>query len=153
MKERTLVIVKPDGVLRGLIGTVIARLEQKGLKIVAGRFNKLDRATAEQHYGEHQDKPFFGSLVNFITSAPVMLLVVEGNQAISVVRKLVGSTNGTEAAPGTIRGDFGCSRAFNLIHASDSPESAEREVNLFFQADEQVDYEIPTQNYLFENDE
>lgn len=153
MKEKTLIIVKPDGVLRGLTGEVISRVERKGLKILAAKFTKLDKATAENHYAEHSEKPFFGDLVDFITSAPVMLMVVEGNAAIASVRNLVGSTNGTTAAPGTIRGDFGSSRSFNIIHASDSPESSEREVNNFFKADELVSYELPAQNYLFEDNE
>ena len=153
MREKTLVIVKPDGVLRGLIGAVIERLERKGLKIVAGRFCSIERKLAERHYAEHEKKPFFGSLVDFITSAPVMLLVVEGNKAVSVVRNLVGATNGTESAPGTIRGDFGCSRAFNLIHASDSTVSAKREIDLFFQGGDVQSYELPAQAYLFEENE
>lgn len=153
VKEKTLIIVKPDGVLRGLTGEVISRLEQKGLKIVAGKFIQLDRSVAENHYAEHKERPFFGSLVDFIVSAPVMLLVVEGNAAIASVRNLVGKTNGVESAPGTIRGDFGSSRAFNIIHASDSPEASEREISNFFQASEVFSYELPQQDYLFEEDE
>jgi nucleoside-diphosphate kinase len=153
MKQKTLIIVKPDGVLRGLTGEVITRIERKGLKLLAAKFTKLSKDVAEKHYAEHSDKPFFADLVKFIVSAPVMLMVVEGNAAIASVRNLVGSTNGTESAPGTIRGDFGSSRSFNIIHASDSPESAEREVSNFFSAAEIVDYELPAQNYLFEENE
>lgn len=153
MKEKTLIIVKPDGVARGLTGEIISRLERKGLKLVAGKFCQVSREKAENHYAEHNGKPFFNSLLDFITSSPVMIIVVEGNTAIASVRNLVGKTNGVESAPGTIRGDFGSSKSFNLIHASDSPESAEREIANFFDPSEIVSYELPTQSWLFGEDE
>ncbi len=153
MKQKTLIIVKPDGVLRGLTGEVISRFERKGLKLCAAKFQSLSKEVAEKHYAEHSEKPFFSDLVSFIVSAPVMLMVVEGNYAIPSVRNLVGATNGAEAAPGTIRGDFGSSRSFNIIHASDSPEAAEREIANFFNPDEIVSYDLPPQSYLFEENE
>lgn len=130
--ERTLVIVKPDAVQRGLIGEVISRLERRGLKIVAVRFQQIERDLAERHYGEHQGKGFYAGLVDYITSGPVVILVLEGPNAIAVTRATVGATRPAEAGPGTIRGDLGLTVGRNLIHASDKPESAEREVNLFF---------------------
>ena len=153
MTEKTFIIVKPDGVARGLTGTIIARLEAKGFKIAAAKFTSVSKEKASVHYAEHEGKPFFNGLLDFITSSPVMLLVVEGNQAIASVRNLVGKTNGCEAAPGTIRGDFGSSRSMNLVHASDSPESAKREIANFFTEDEIVSYELPTQSWLFEDGE
>ncbi len=131
--ERTLVLVKPDGVRRGLAGEVISRLEKKGLTLVAMELRTLDRATAEEHYGEHKERPFFGELVDFITGGPLVALVVEGTRAISAFRQLAGGTDPVEkATPGTIRGDFGLEVQFNLVHGSDSPESAEREIKLWF---------------------
>ena len=153
VKEQTLIIVKPDGVARGLTGEIISRLERKGLKLVAGKFCSVSREKAEHHYAEHSSRPFFNSLLDFITSSPVMILVVEGNTAIASVRNLVGKTNGVESAPGTIRGDFGSSRSLNLIHASDSAESAKKEIGNFFSPDEIVSYELPTQSWIFEADE
>src|ERR1051325_1823688 len=130
--ERTLVLVKPDGVQRGLVGEVIARIERKGLTLVAGRFFTIDEDLAGRHYAEHTEKPFFKDLVDFITSGPVMALAVEGPDAVKIVRTLMGPTNPVEAPPGTIRGDFATEITFNLIHGSDSPESAKRELGLFF---------------------
>ena len=130
--EKTLVILKPDCVERGLIGRLIARFEEKGLKIAALVLQRLPEELVERHYAEHRAKPFFGDLCSFMTSGPVVLMVVDGPRAISVTRKLVGSTKGYEAEPGTIRGDFGLSNQSNLVHASDSPESADRELALFF---------------------
>ncbi|MDR1519629.1 MAG: nucleoside-diphosphate kinase [Planctomycetota bacterium] len=130
--ERTLVILKPDAVARRRIGRIVARLEDKGLRIAAMRLTDIDVATAEKHYAEHKAKPFFGQLTAFITSGPVVLMALEGVDAVAVVRKLVGATLGRAAEPGSIRGDFGMSQAFNLIHASDSPASAERELSLYF---------------------
>ena len=132
MSERTLVLVKPDGVRRGLVGEVLARLERKGYVLVAAELRTLDRATAETHYAEHADKPFFGSLVEFITSGPLLAAVVEGPDAIEAWRTMMGVTNPIKAAPGTIRGDFATVMTENLVHGSDSPESAAREVALFF---------------------
>jgi len=130
--EKTLVLVKPDAVGRGLAGEILARFEQRGLTIRAARFVHVDRALAETHYAEHAEKPFFGELVTFITSAPTLALVLEGESAISVVRTTMGATNPTDAAPGTIRGDLALAMPDNLVHGSDSPESAAREVALWF---------------------
>ena len=134
--ERTLVFVKPDGVQRGLVGEIVSRLERKGLKIVALKMLQMDRAMAERHYGVHRDKPFFSSLVDFITSGPIVAAVVEGRQAVEVVRRLMGDTDPLKAAPGTIRGDFGMEVQENLIHGSDSVENAQKEISHFFSAKE-----------------
>jgi nucleoside-diphosphate kinase len=130
--ERTLVLVKPDGVARGLVGQVIARLEAKGLRLVAAELRTLTREVAEEHYGEHRERPFFGSLVEFITGGPLLALVVEGPRAIEAFRALAGATDPVKAAPGTIRGDFALEVQNNIVHGSDSPESAAREIALFF---------------------
>jgi nucleoside-diphosphate kinase len=130
--ESTLLIVKPDGVRRGLVGEVLRRIEAKGLSIEQLRMETIDRSTAEEHYGEHTDKPFFGELVGFITSGPVVLAKVTGESAISVWRTLMGPTNPIDAPPGTIRGDFATVITENVVHGSDSPESAARELKLFF---------------------
>jgi nucleoside-diphosphate kinase len=130
--ERTLVLVKPDGVSRGLVGEVISRLEAKGLTLVAMDLRTLDRETAETHYAEHQAKPFFGSLVEFITSGPLVALVAEGPRAIEAFRALAGATDPVKADPGTIRGDFALEVQNNIVHGSDSPASAAREIKLFF---------------------
>ncbi len=134
--ERTLVLIKPDALRRGLAGEILRRLEARGLGLRAAKLVQVDRALAQQHYAEHADKPFFGELVEFITSAPTMALVVEGESAVSVVRTTMGATNPAQAAPGTIRGDLALSMPDNLVHGSDSPESAEREIALWFSADE-----------------
>jgi nucleoside-diphosphate kinase len=131
--DRTLVICKPDAVERGLVGEIVARLERKGLKLAAAELRTIDRATAETHYDEHNGKPFFADLVDFITRGPAMLMAVEGPQDTwKVVRTMMGVTNPAEAAPGTIRGDFGLLLTENLVHGSDGPDSAQREVALFF---------------------
>ena len=130
--ERSLVLVKPDGVARGLVGQVVARLEAKGLRLVAAELRTLTVEVAEEHYGEHRERPFFGSLVEFITSAPLLALVVEGPRAIEAFRALAGATDPVKAAPGTIRGDFALEVQANIVHGSDSPESAAREIALFF---------------------
>jgi nucleoside-diphosphate kinase len=130
--ERTLVLVKPDGVRRGLAGEVIGRLEQKGLTLVAMELRTLDRASAEEHYGEHKERPFFGELVDFITGGPLVALVVEGPNAVAGTRRLMGVTNPVEATPGSIRGDYALEIGQNLVHGSDSPESAAREIKIFF---------------------
>lgn len=132
--ERTLVLIKPDGVRRKLVGEIVARFERKGLDIVAGEIRVLDAGTAERHYAEHADKPFFGELVEFITGGPLAAFVLEGPDAVKVVRTLMGVTNPVESAPGTIRGDYGILLTENLVHGSDSPESAAREIALFFPA-------------------
>lgn len=132
MPQRTLILVKPDGVRRNLIGEVISRIERKGLKIVALELRTIDRETAEAHYAEHAERSFFGELVDFITGGPLVAIVAEGESAIPAFRALAGKTNPVEAAPGTIRGDFALEVAQNIVHGSDSPESAEREIKIFF---------------------
>ncbi len=148
--ERTFVMIKPDAVQRGLIGEIISRLERKGLKIVAMKMLSVSKELAEKHYAEHREKPFFESLVSYITSAPVVAIVVEGKNAVKVVRTLVGATNPQEAQPGTIRGDFGMDIGRNVIHASDSLESAEREISLFFKPEEIVEYRRIDEGWLYE---
>jgi nucleoside-diphosphate kinase len=130
--ERSLVLVKPDGVARGLVGQVIARLEAKGLRLVAAELRTLTVEVAEEHYAEHRERPFFGSLVEFITGGPLLALVIEGPRAIEAFRALAGATDPVKAAPGTIRGDFALEVQNNIVHGSDSPESAAREIALFF---------------------
>jgi nucleoside-diphosphate kinase len=130
--ERTLVLCKPDAVARGLVGEVIGRLERKGFRLVAVELRTLDEATANQHYGEHEGKPFFGDLVSFITSGPLVALCAEGPDAVAAVRTLMGPTNPITAPPGSIRGDYGLEIEKNLVHGSDSNESAARELALFF---------------------
>ncbi|HEX3816077.1 MAG TPA: nucleoside-diphosphate kinase [Mycobacteriales bacterium] len=132
MSERTLVLVKPDGVRRGLVGEVIARCERKGLSVAALELRTLDRETAQTHYAEHAEKPFFASLVDFITSGPLVAAVLEGPRAIEAFRQLAGSTDPVKAATGSLRGDFGLEVQMNIVHGSDSPESAKREIGLFF---------------------
>jgi nucleoside-diphosphate kinase len=134
MSERTLVLVKPDGVARGLVGEVVGRIERKGYRLVAAELRTLDRATAEAHYGEHAGKPFFPGLVDFITSGPLLAAVIEGPDAIRAWRSMMGATNPIDAAPGTIRGDLAVEMGENIAHGSDSPESAAREIGLFFPA-------------------
>jgi nucleoside-diphosphate kinase len=130
--ERTLVLVKPDGVSRGLVGDVLGRIERKGLRLVALELRSLDRQTADRHYAEHREKPFFGSLVEFITSGPLVAAVVEGPRAIEAFRQLAGATDPVQAAPGSIRGDHALEVQDNVVHGSDSAESAAREITLFF---------------------
>jgi nucleoside-diphosphate kinase len=133
VSERTLVLVKPDGVSRGLVGEVIARIERKGLKLAALELRTAERAVAEEHYAEHAGKGFYNDLVEFITGGPLVAIVVEGTRAISAFRQLAGGTDPVEkATPGTIRGDFGLEVQFNLVHGSDSPESADREIKIWF---------------------
>ncbi|HYF51803.1 MAG TPA: nucleoside-diphosphate kinase [Planctomycetota bacterium] len=138
LHERTLVIIKPDGVARGLVGEIVTRFEKKGLSLAGLKLINVDKATAEKHYAEHASKPFFPSLLGFITSGPVVVMCLEGNSAISVVRGLIGPTSGVKAPGGTIRGDLALSGQNNLIHASDSPEAASRELELWFKAGELV---------------
>jgi nucleoside-diphosphate kinase len=130
--SRTLILVKPDAFERRLAGEVIARFERKGLTIVAMRHMTVDRELAERHYDEHRDKPFFGDLVEFITGGPLLAFVLDGHEAVTAARQVIGATNPLEAAPGSIRGDFGLEVQTNLVHGSDSDESAQREVGLFF---------------------
>ena len=130
--ERTLVLVKPDGVQRQLVGRILARYEARGLKLVGLKLVRVDRDLAERHYAEHSEKPFFGELVSFITSGPTLALALEGEGAIATARSTIGATNPAEATPGSIRGDFALAMPNNLVHSSDSPESAERELALWF---------------------
>lgn len=133
MSERTLVLVKPDGVKRGLVGEVISRIERKGLTLAALELRQVERSVAEEHYAEHKERPFFGDLLEFITSGPVVALAVEGERAIAGFRQLAGGTDPVEkATPGTLRGDFALEVQYNLVHGSDSAESAERELKLWF---------------------
>jgi nucleoside-diphosphate kinase len=138
--QQTLIIVKPDGVQRSLVGTIIDRFERRGLKIVAMRLMQIDRALAERHYGVHRGRPFFEGLVSYICSSPVVVAVLEGRNAIAVARTTMGATNAAEAAPGTIRGDLALEIGRNLVHGSDSEESARHEIALFFQPGEIVSY-------------
>lgn len=149
--QETLVIIKPDGVQRGLVGEIIGRLERRGLKLSGMELRTIDRATAETHYGEHKGKGFYEGLVGYITSGPVVLMVVSGPDAIAVVRSTVGATRPAEAAPGTIRGDYGLTVGRNLIHASDAPESATREVGLFFPKGHAGDWARDTDRWIVEN--
>ncbi len=146
--ERTLIIVKPGAVMRGLIGEVLARLEKKGLKIVGLKMIWMSREKAEELYSVHKGKHFYNELVNYITSTPVVAAVVEGDDAIQVVRRVIGPTNPKDAPPGTIRGDYGLSITQNIIHASDSKESAEREIKIFFNEDEIFSYKRADEDWL-----
>ena len=139
--QRTLVLLKPDAVQRRLMGQLISRFESKGMNIVAMKMLRVSPDLAKQHYAEHVEKPFYPGLESFITSAPIVALAIEGLEAIEVVRAMLGATNGLKAAAGTIRGDFSSSRQMNLVHASDSPESARRELDLYFDASEVCEYE------------
>lgn len=149
--ERTLIIVKPDGVQRGLIGEVLTRFERRGLKFVGLKMMQVSRELAERHYGEHRGKPFFEGLVSFITSSPVLVAVLEGPNAIEITRATVGKTKPVEATPGTIRADFGLTVGRNLVHASDGPEAAGREIELFFQSAELVSYDRAVDRWLIES--
>lgn len=138
--ERTFLMVKPDGVQRNLIGEIVSRFEKKGFQLVGAKLMNISQELAEQHYGEHKERPFFGELVDFITSGPVFAMVWEGENVIATARQMMGATNPKDAAPGTIRGDFGVTVGKNVIHGSDSPESAAREIGLFFKKEELVSY-------------
>jgi len=139
--ERTLVLLKPDAVQRGLVGPILGRLEAKGLRIVGLKLRRFPRPLIEKHYDVHKSRPFFHSLVDFMTSGPVVALALEGKSAIAVTRRLLGKTDASEAEPGTIRGDFALSRSNNLVHGSDGPESAEKELTLFFEPGELCEWE------------
>ncbi len=151
--ERTLLLVKPDGVQRGLAGRILSRFEDKGLKLVELKIMRITPELAAQHYAPHVGKAFYEGLVQYMTSAPVVAAVIEGPRAIDVTRSLLGATFGWKAEPGTIRGDFSASTAFNLVHGSDSPESAEREIGLFFEPDEVVEYDRTLDSWLISNDD
>ncbi|MFP3080292.1 MAG: nucleoside-diphosphate kinase [Acidilobus sp.] len=140
MIERTLVLVKPDGVRRGLIGEVISRFERKGFRIVALKMTRMSREKAMDFYSVHKDKPFFKDLVEFMTSGPIVAMILEGDSAVSVVREIIGTTDGRKASPGTIRGDFALSIQENVVHASDSPESFERESKVIFSDEDYITY-------------
>ncbi len=146
--ERTLVLVKPDGVQRGLIGTVIKRFEDKGLQIAGLKLMHVTEDLAREHYKEHVGKPFFDGLLNFITSSPVAAIAVDGEGAIAIIRNMMGETNPAKAAPGTIRGDFGVDFGLNIVHGSDGLESAERELALFFDRNELIDYDRAIQAWI-----
>ena len=148
--ERTLVIIKPDGIQRGLIGPIITRLERRGLKITAMKMIRMDYDLARKHYAVHEGKPFYGRLLEYITSAPVVVMVVEGKEAIEVVRRTMGATNPMEATPGTIRADYSLEVGFNLVHGSDGAETAAFEIPLFFNENEILSYSRDTDRWIFE---
>src|SRR4051794_28262046 len=148
--ERTLIILKPDAVQRGLCGPILARFEAKGLQIVGLKFMKIPQQTAETHYAPHKGKSFYDGLVRFMTSSPVVVVALQGKDAITIARKMMGATFGSKAEPGTIRGDFGVSNSFNLIHGSDSPEAAQKELGLFFKPDELVDWQPTIQSWVYD---
>ncbi|MDC3413052.1 nucleoside-diphosphate kinase [Terrihalobacillus insolitus] len=147
--EQTFLMVKPDGVQRNLIGEIVTRFERKGFKLAGAKLMNISKETAEQHYQEHNDKPFFGELVSFITSAPVFAMVWEGENVIATARQMMGKTNPQEALPGTIRGDYGLTVGKNIIHGSDAPESAKREIDLFFNETEIVEFEKNGHNWVY----
>lgn len=148
--ERTLIIVKPDGVQRHLVGRIIARFERKGLKIVGLKMMRISRELAEKHYAVHKGKKFYDSLIRFITSSPVVVMALEGLGVIEIARKMIGATFGSQAEAGTVRGDFGVSNSFNLIHGSDGPETAEFELGLFFRPEELLEYEFGDKAWIYD---
>lgn len=150
MSERSFVMIKPDAVLRRLMGPVLTRFEERGLKIVACKMMEISRDLAREHYGEHSEKPFFNDLVTYITSAPVLAMVIEGDGCISLIRKMVGATDPKEADLGTIRGDYALQTGRNIIHASDSTQSAKREIELFFDESEICRYTLPDEDLIYE---
>ncbi|MGP4107432.1 nucleoside-diphosphate kinase [Virgibacillus sp. L01] len=147
--EKTFLMVKPDGVQRNLVGEIINRFESKGFKLVGAKLMNISNDLAETHYGEHKERPFFGELVQFITSGPVFAMVWEGENVIPIARDMMGKTNPLEAASGTVRGDFGVTVGKNIIHGSDSPESAEREINLFFNKDDVLSYSKQDSEWIY----
>jgi nucleoside-diphosphate kinase len=148
--ERTLIILKPDAVQRGLVGDIITRFERKGIQIVGAKLMKISPSLAEQHYAPHKGKPFYEGLVKFMTSSPVLVLVLAGKDVINISRKMMGATFGSKAEPGTIRGDFGVSNSFNLIHGSDSAENATRELGLFFKPEDLLDWSPASQTWVYD---
>lgn len=148
--EHTLVIIKPDAVQRGLIGEIITRFERRGLRIAAMRLMQIDESLAKRHYAIHEGKPFYEPLIRYITSSPVVVMALEGNDAIEITRRTMGATNPAEAAPGTIRADFGLEIGRNLVHGSDGTDTAAFEVPLFFEEDEIISYERDTDRWIFE---
>lgn len=151
--ERTLILIKPDGVERRLVGKLIGRLEDKGLKLVGMKMLHVTKQLSAKHYADHVSKPFYPLLEEFITSGPVVAIVAEGPEAITVVRDMMGPTNGRKAAPGTIRGDFGLSRQMNLMHGSDGPEAAAKEIPVYFKPEELIDYEPTLGGWVCADDE
>jgi nucleoside-diphosphate kinase len=149
--EQTLVLVKPDGVQRGLIGEIISRLERRGLKMTAAKFQSVSRELAEKHYAVHKGKPFYDGLISYITSAPVMAMVWQGPNAVQAVRQTMGATRPVEAAPGSVRHDFGLEVGRNLTHASDSPENAEAEISLWFKPEELIAWKRDVDRWIFED--
>jgi nucleoside-diphosphate kinase len=147
--ERTLIILKPDAIQRRLIGRLIQRFEDKGLAVGGMKLMRIPRELAERHYAPHKGKPFYPGLIDYITSGPVVVMVLQGERCIEIARTMMGKTFGYEAAPGTIRGDFGASRSFNLIHGSDAPESAKTEIALYFQEKELLDYAPSDRTWVF----
>lgn len=150
MKQRSFVMLKPDAVKRRLTGKVLGRFEKRGLKIMAAKMMLIDTNLAQKHYGEHSEKPFFKDLVEYITSGPVLATVIEGEECIALIRKMVGATNPQEADLGTIRGDYAIDTGRNIIHASDSPDSAAREISLFFEDSEICEYNLPDEELIYE---
>lgn len=148
--QTTLILLKPDAIQRGLVGEMTGRFERKGLQLVGAKLLSVSEDLASRHYAEHEGKPFFGDLIQFITSTPVLAMALRGRDAIAVCRKLVGATDGTQADPGTIRGDYGLSKSLNMVHASDSAESAERELKLWFTDGEVIDWQRSTQQWIGE---
>ncbi len=148
--EKTLIILKPDTLQRGLAGRIITRFEEKGFQFVAMKLMQVSRDLAEKHYAVHKEKPFYPRLISYITSSPVVVAVLQGNNAIAVSRKMMGATFGSKAEPGTIRGDFGMSNSFNLIHGSDSPEAAQFEIGLYFKPDELLKYERAGERWVYD---
>jgi nucleoside-diphosphate kinase len=149
MTERTLIIIKPDGIQRHLAGEIITRFEKKGFKLVAAKFMKISEDLARRLYAVHKGKSFYEGLVKYLPSAPTLVMVWEAEGVVDMVRKMMGATFGYDAQPGTIRGDFGCSKGYNLIHGSDSPASAEKEIGLFFAPQEIIDYEFADAAWLY----
>lgn len=152
MKERTLIIIKPDAVQRHLAGRIISRFEDKGLKLIGAKFMQISEDLARRHYAVHEGKPFFEGAVKYMSSSPVFVMVWEADGVIAMSRKLMGATFGFNAEPGTIRGDFGASKGYNLIHGSDSPESAAYEIGLYFRPEELLDYPFADENWLYGSD-
>lgn len=147
--ERSFIMIKPDGVQRNLVGEIVSRFEQKGFKLVGAKLMTVSKELAEEHYGEHKERPFFGELVDFITSSPVFAMVWEGENVIATARQMMGKTNPADALPGTIRGDFGVTMGKNVIHGSDSPESAGREISLWFKENEVSEYNKPVDEWVY----
>ena len=149
MAERTLIIIKPDGVQRHVMGQIVSRFERKGFKLVAAKFMKISDSLAREHYAVHEGKPFFEGAVKYLASGPVLAMVWEADGVIAMARKMMGATFGFDAESGTIRGDFGCSRGYNLVHGSDSVESAEFEIPLYFKSEEVTDYDFADKEWIY----